>query len=224
MADPTIEMNERATKRAIWFVILVTGIIVIQICWKLIIPIIGKVVGGDTKVLKDTDDLIKAGFALLVGILAALLPFFADLNVHNLIDKYIFGLRRKVEKIITQQLLASATRLNIDGAADVLSDPKNPKRIFYHFANRQEALRNGSFMLWGNIRQYLYSLLIATIAFVISFAIAIPQKDGLVSWAAPACLLLIVIIYSCSRVVWLGAGNQRSSCAANRGNPNSSCR
>jgi hypothetical protein len=198
MSDPTIDMNTRATRGAIPFILFFVLIIVIQIWREPILIRIAEIFGGSYETFEETEKFVSTAIMVLSGGLFSVLLFFTELNLHNTLDQLSFKVRKKTDKIIQNELSSAAALLGIDGSNEVLSHRGNSIRIFYHFTNNQDALRKRAFMLWGKYFLYLYVLTFGLVSFAITVLIAVLSKISFVSVILPSTILIFLAVYSLS--------------------------
>jgi len=196
MADKlTKELGENIAKRTRKPVILL-AIIPVFVIWSDDIWIfLGYLLKSEKEEFEFWEKIIKSGISVFGFVIAVFLTLARSVDLHNLLDKILFRVRKKTNRIICDELISAVRRLDPARADIMVGKDKMITRLFYHFANKQNELRGLAFTYWEN---YFANILIGIIAFlsltlcVVLWWISDASYYGLAASGIPLIIVLAI--------------------------------
>lgn len=105
-------------------------------------------------------------FVWLVGIPPVILAFFRELQVHELVDKFL-GVRAAVDEEIRRLLQELASDAGYAHSDRIAAAPRKAREWFYSIVNEQQVLRAYAFEVWEAYYVGLYLSLASFISFAV---------------------------------------------------------
>lgn len=143
-------------------------------------------------------DTLKNIITSIVTIISAtvliILNFGRDIDLHNLLDKKLFHVRTRTDKIIRQEMIEAAVSVHANGYENMsnVNRQQDVIYLFYHFVNEQEALRALAFTYWEQYFVNLYIIVFSILGFLCSFGITLIRwKLNWIAFITPLMFLCI---------------------------------
>jgi sulfite exporter TauE/SafE len=184
-------IGKRVRSYMVFFVILILFLI-----WgDTIVGVVTATISGDKDKAELAQKVIASVITAIGGLALIIINLGRDINLHNFVDKSLFRVRRKTDRLIRAEMIEAAKAVEANGWWNMESKGKEVSRLFYHFANQQEALRNLAFTYWEQYFVNIYILCFAFVGFVVSGVIVILRHrlDFTILSPVVFCLILIAI-------------------------------
>jgi hypothetical protein len=170
MADeePAAKMSANIGKRVRSYMVFFIILILLLIWGNTIVGLVTATISGKNDQAELAQKVIASVITAIGGLALIVINLGRDINLHNIVDKVFFKVRRKTDEIIRAEMVNAAEAVQANGVWNMKNKPAEVSRLFYHFANQQEALRNLAFTYWEQYFVNIYVLCFAFTGFVIS--------------------------------------------------------
>jgi ABC-type siderophore export system fused ATPase/permease subunit len=191
--EPTSEMNANIVKRVRNYLILFVSLTLLNIWGDKIVEIIMKNIDDKDKA-ELTNLIVKSIIAILTGLIMFLLTLGRDLDLHNIIDKLVFRVRKRTDEIILREMIKSGETVEARNVANMNGKDKEVIYLFYHFINKQDVLKALAFTYWENYFVNIYIGLFSAIFFIITTIISLIRWKLDIFAAFPLFFLFLLIV------------------------------
>ena len=188
-AEKTLEMNEHIMRRVRLYVIVYAATLVLLLWGRDLLTAAQRL--KDREQIDVAKSLAGPVVTALGAIVLVLLNLGRDWDLHNLLDRWIFGIRDKTDRVIQTQMIGAAQDVGAPALQRMESDPKGVRYVFYHFVNEQETLRALAFTYWEQYFVNLYNIVLCGLGLVISATVAVARQFSWLGFAAPTIFLLV---------------------------------
>jgi len=188
-AEKTQEMNEHITRRVRLYVIVYAALLILLLWGNELFTAAQRL--KDKEQIEFAKTLVEPAVAAVGAIVLVLLSLGRDWDLHNVLDRWIFGIRDKTDQVIQHEMIGAARDVGAPGWDRMGSDPRGVRYLFYHFVNEQETLRALAFTYWEQYFVNLYNIVLCGLGLAISVTVAVVRGYGWLGFAAPAIFLFV---------------------------------
>lgn len=192
--EKTSQMNINIGKRIRNYVVLFAGLVLFLIWGNDILALITTIISGSKDASERAQKLIASVITVVGGIAMILLNLGRDIDLHNLLDRSLFGVRHKTQIIIHETMIKAAQDAGARGWESMRDKEKEVSYLFFHFVNEQKVLRDLAFTYWEQYFVNIYIISIAALGFVISLIIVLMRGRLDVTAGSPVVFLLIFMV------------------------------
>lgn len=178
--EKTYQMNVNIGKRVRHYLIFFVVLILLLIWREELVELVTTIISGDRETAEISKEIIKSIIIFIGGVILIILNLGRDIDLHNLIDRKIFHVRKKAGEIIHDYMIEAATSVNAVndiGFENMKNKKKEVMYLFYHFVNEQEVLRDLAFTYWEQYFVNIYIIVFSIIGFVISSILIIIKGE-----------------------------------------------
>lgn len=191
--EKTSQMNVNIGKRVRNYAIVFVILILFLIWGNDIASLLAKSLSTQKDESEAAQKIIASIITAIGGLVAIVLNLGRDIDLHNFIDRKVFGVRHKTGDIIHNKMIEAAQRVGAPSWRNMQGKRKEVSYLFYHFVNDQEVLRDLAFTYWEQYFVNIYVFCFAFTGFVISSTLVLLRWRFDLAIAAPISFLLILV-------------------------------
>lgn len=198
MSDKASQMNINIGKRVRTYLIVIGFILVFMIWGDFIIKTLLVSLSGSAEDRALLEMITKSLIVVGGVILTLVLNIGRDIDLHNLLDSKIFGLREETHRVILENLENAARDVGAEKWDAIRQNPSMASRIFYHFANKedQKVLRGLAFTYWEQYFVNIYIVVLSLTAALIGSLFIFSSSVRLWLIFLPILLVVLAIIFA----------------------------
>jgi hypothetical protein len=185
-------------KRVRYYAVYFTIIILFVIWGDNILTLITSTISSDPQKSEWAQKLIASLVTALGAGAFLVMNLGRDIDLHNLIDKWLFHVRHNTNPIIINEMIKSAQKINADGCKNMENNLPEVRRLFYHFVNEQEKLRALAFTYWEQYFVNIYILSFGALCFLVSMVCVLLRWKFDIMVCVPLIFLLIISVVAIS--------------------------